>query len=46
MTRSRVVTAPDLFVDNEVFLLARGPQPLGGVAWLRHEPPRHAHVMQ
>lgn len=48
-TNIRVVAARDLFVDNEVFLLPRGQYPstpaLGGIAWLRREPPGHAHLM-
>lgn len=48
-TSTRVVAARDLFVDNDVFLLSRGQYPstpaLGGMAWLRREPPGHAHLM-
>ncbi len=46
-TSSRLV-AKDLFVDNEVYNLVRASYPeafeLGGIAWLRREPPKHAHV--
>lgn len=47
-TRTQVLAANDLFVDNEVYLLARESYPtafaVGGLAWLRREPPRDAHV--
>jgi hypothetical protein len=49
MTTSAEVTyARDVFVDNEVYRLSldryRNVNSLGGIVWLRKEPPRSAHL--
>jgi hypothetical protein len=47
-TETQILVAPDLFVDNEVYLLARTQNPdalsFGGIVWLRRERPREAHL--
>jgi hypothetical protein len=47
-TETRIITTDDVFTENEVYLLSKHQHPnvssLGGVGWLRREPPRNAHL--